>query len=110
MLLGLGFALFSSPNANAIMSSVDKKYFGVAGGMMGTMRLTGQMFSMGVVMVTLAVFHIAGVMITPAYHASLLQTTRTAFTIFAVFSFVGVFASLARGRSRWGFQGLAKLR
>jgi EmrB/QacA subfamily drug resistance transporter len=100
MLLGLGFALFSSPNANAIMGSVDKKYFGVAGGMMGTMRLTGQMFSMGVVMVTLAVFHIAGVMITPAYHASLLQTTRTAFTVFALFSFVGVFASLARGRSR----------
>jgi len=55
---------------------------------------------MGVVMVTLAVFHMAGVMITPAYHASLLQTTRTAFTIFALFSFVGVFASLARGSSR----------
>jgi EmrB/QacA subfamily drug resistance transporter len=100
MLLGLGFALFSSPNANAIMSSVDKKYFGVAGGMMGTMRLTGQMFSMGVVMVTLAVFHRSWVMITPAYHASLLQTTRTAFTIFALFSFVGVFASLARVSSR----------
>ena len=100
MLLGLGFALFSSPNANAIMSSVDKKHFGVASGMMGTMRLTGQMFSMGAVMVIFAVFHIAGVMITPAYHASLLQTTRTAFTVFALFSFAGVFASLARGRTR----------
>ena len=100
MLLGLGFALFSSPNVNAIMSSVDKKYFGVASGMMGTMRLTGQMFSMGAVMVIFAVFQLAGVMITPAYHASLLQTTRTAFTLFALFSFAGVFASLARGRSR----------
>ena len=99
MLLGLGFALFSSPNANAIMSSVDKKHFGVAGGMMGTMRLTGQMFSMGAVMVIFAVFHMAGVMITPAYHAALLHTTRTAFTVFALFSFAGVFASIARGRS-----------
>ncbi len=100
MFIGLGFALFSSPNANAIMSSVDKKHFGVAGGMMGTMRLTGQMFSMGAVMVILAVFHLAGVMIAPAYHASLLQTTRTAFTIFALISLTGVFASLSRGRSR----------
>ncbi len=100
MFLGLGFALFSSPNVNAIMSSVDKKYYGVASGMMGTMRLTGQMFSMGAVMAILSVFHIAGVMITPAYHASLLQTTRTAFTVFALFSFAGVFASLARGKSR----------
>ena len=100
MFIGLGFALFSSPNANAIMSSVDKKHFGVAGGMMGTMRLTGQMFSMGAVMVILAVFHLAGVMIASAYHASLLQTTRTAFTVFALISLTGVFASLSRGRSR----------
>ena len=47
-ILGLGFALFSSPNTNAVMSSVDKKYFGVASATLGTMRLTGQMLSMGI--------------------------------------------------------------
>ena len=29
MILGLGYAFFSSPNTNAIMSSVDKKYSGL---------------------------------------------------------------------------------
>ena len=53
-----------------------------------------------IVIAMVAVFHLAGVMITPAYHASLLQTTRTAFTVFALFSVAGVFASLSRGRRR----------
>ena len=48
VLLGLGFALFSSPNTNAVMSSVDKRFYGVASGTFGTMRLTGQMFSIWV--------------------------------------------------------------
>ena len=30
MLLGLGFALFSSPNTNAVMTSVDRKTYGIA--------------------------------------------------------------------------------
>jgi len=38
ILLGFGFALFSSPNTNAIMSSVEKKFYGVASGTLGTMR------------------------------------------------------------------------
>ena len=45
--LGLGFCFFLSPNLNALMSSVERKYYGVAAGMIGTMRLTGQAFSMG---------------------------------------------------------------
>jgi MFS family permease len=47
LLLGLGFALFSSPNTNAVMSSVDKKFYGVSSGTIATMRLIGQMLSMG---------------------------------------------------------------
>ena len=50
MLLGLGFALFSSPNTNAVMTSVDRKTYGIASSILGTMRLTGQMFSMGIAM------------------------------------------------------------
>ena len=40
--LGFGFALFSSPNTNAIMSAVEKKYYGIASGTLGTMRLCGR--------------------------------------------------------------------
>jgi hypothetical protein len=98
LLLGCGFGLFSSPNANAIMGAVDKKYLGVAGGTMATMRLTGQMLSMGTVMAILAFFHLSGVRITPAYHSMLLQTTRCAFMVFTLVCFLGIFASLARGK------------
>ena len=54
MLLGLGFGLFSSPNTNVIMSSVDKKFYGQASATTGTMRLTGQAFSMGIAMMAIA--------------------------------------------------------
>ena len=47
LILGFGFALFSSPNMNAIMSSVDRRFFGIASASVGTMRLLGQMLSMG---------------------------------------------------------------
>jgi len=42
-LLGFGFALFSSPNMNAIMSAVERRYLGIASGTVATMRLLGQM-------------------------------------------------------------------
>ena len=56
VVLGLGFALFSSPNTNAIMSSVETKFYGVASSMLSTMRLLGQMFSMGIAMLLFAVY------------------------------------------------------
>ena len=48
ILLGFGFALFSSPNTNAIMSSVERKFYGVASAILATMRSIGQTFSMGI--------------------------------------------------------------
>ncbi|MGI6711128.1 MAG: hypothetical protein ACOX4L_00005, partial [Bacillota bacterium] len=48
-LMGLGFALFSSPNTNAVMSAVEKRFYGIASSTLGTMRLTGQAISMAVV-------------------------------------------------------------
>ena len=64
MVLGFGFALFSSPNMNAIMGSVAKKYYGIASGSVGTMRLLGQMLSMGIATLVIALF-IGRVPITP---------------------------------------------
>lgn len=99
VILGLGFALFSSPNTNAVMSSVEKRFYGVASGILGTMRLTGQMLSLGIVMLLFALF-IGRAQITPEYYPLFLRTAKTAFTIFAVLCFGGIFASLARGRVR----------
>lgn len=97
VVLGLGFGLFSSPNTNAVMSSVSRKFYGVASGTIGTMRLIGQMFSLAIAMLLFALF-IGSVQITPAYHPHLLTSMKTAFVIFAVLCFGGIFASLARGK------------
>lgn len=99
VILGLGFAFFSSPNANAVMSSVENKFYGVASGTLGTMRLTGQMLSLGIVMLLFALY-MGKVQITPQYYPLFLMSVRTAFIIFAVLCFGGIFASLARGKIR----------
>ena len=99
VILGFGFALFSSPNANAIMSSVDKRLYGVASGALGTVRVFGQTLSMGISMSLIAVF-IGHVEITPGHGAALVSTVRAAFLIFGALCLAGVFASLARGKLR----------
>ena len=99
VILGLGFAFFAAPNTNAIMGSVERKFYGVASATMSTMRLTGAMMSMGIVMLLFAI-NLGRVQITPEYYASFLKSTNTAFIIFAVLCFGGIFASLARGKVR----------
>lgn len=99
VVLGLGFGLFSSPNMNAVLGSVERRHYGVASGTVGTMRLLGQMFSMGIVTLILAV-HVGRVPITPANHGQFLAGMRTAFAVFAALCGAGIFASLARGRMR----------
>lgn len=99
LLLGFGFALFSSPNTNAVMSSVDKRSYGIASATLGTMRLTGQMLSMGIVMMIFAVT-IGDTQLTPEYYPAFLQSMKIAFTIFSLLCVGGVFASLARGKVR----------
>jgi EmrB/QacA subfamily drug resistance transporter len=103
IVLGLGFAFFTSPNTNAVMSSVDRKVYGVASGMLGTMRLTGQAFSMGLALLLFA-FYIGPVKITPSYYPQFLQSMHTAFIIMSALCFAGAFASAARGRIRKGVQ------
>ncbi len=97
MLLGLGFGLFSSPNTNAIMSSVERKYFGVAGAMVSTMRQLGMMFSMGILMMLLALW-LGKAAIEPGNFEAFMTCLRIAFVVFAVTCFGGIFASLARGK------------
>jgi MFS family permease len=99
VLLGFGFALFSSPNTNAVMSSVEHRFYGVASATLGTMRLTGQMLSMGIAMVILAIY-VGKVQITAAYYALFLASLQTTIGVFAVLCFLGIFASLARGKVR----------
>jgi hypothetical protein len=99
MVVGFGFALFSSPNTNAVMSSVERKSYGVASGILGTMRQTGMMFSMALVMILFSMI-IGRVQIAPENYLSFLKCMKIAFLISALLCSAGVFASLARGRLR----------
>lgn len=97
--LGFGFALFAAPNTNAVMSSVEKKFYGIASAMVATMRLTGGMFSMGITMLVFGVYIGRG-QIRPEHYPLFLKSAKAAFAIFALLCFGGIFASLARGKVR----------
>jgi EmrB/QacA subfamily drug resistance transporter len=103
ILLGFGYALFSSPNMNAIMGSVERRSYGVASGMLATMRLIGQMLSMGIATLLFALF-LGRVEITPELYPLFAASARAAFVVFAALCVLGVFASLARGEIRSGRQ------
>jgi len=97
LLMGTGFGLFSSPNSNAIMSSVEKRHLGVASGVLGTMRMIGQMMSMGIAMMLIALY-LGKKPISPETYPGLLASMRTGFIIFSALSVCGIFASLARNK------------
>jgi len=99
ILMGFGFALFSSPNTNAVMSSAPKTAYGVASATLATMRQVGMVLSMGIAMLMFTLY-IGRVQITPEYYPLFQQSMKTAFIIFAILCFGGIFASLARGKVR----------
>ncbi len=97
VILGLGLGLFSSPNTNAIMGSVDRSAYGVASGTLGTMRLTGQMLSMGIAMMVLA-NSVGNVLLVPALYPAFLDGMRISMLISAVLCTAGIAFSLVRCR------------
>lgn len=99
LLQGAGFGLFSSPNTNSVMGSVEKKYYGVASATLSSMRLMGQMLSMGITMLVFALYLGQG-KIGPGNIGFFLAGFRSAFVIFSALCFFGIFASLARGNIR----------
>ena len=99
LLMGFGFALFSSPNTNAVMSSAPKTAYGVASATLGTMRGIGMVLSMAITMLMFTVY-IGRVQITPDHYPLFQESMKTSFIIFAVLCFGSIFASLARGKVR----------
>jgi len=99
LLIGGGFALFSSPNTNAIMGSVERKYYGLASGMTSTMRQTGQTLGIAIGTMMLSVF-VGKMQVTPEKIPQFMSAVKTVFIISTVLCFFGVFASLARGKER----------
>ncbi len=94
---GLGFALFSSPNVNAIMSAVPSARYGVASSVVSTARMLGQSFGMAMILLIFSVT-MPGMRLSPEHGAELFHSMRIAFGVSTALSLLGVFASLARGR------------
>lgn len=99
LVLGLGYALFSSPNTNAIMSSVDRRHYGVASSMVATMRAIGQLASIAIVMMIFSIV-IGRVEVTPDVYPQFLASVQIAFLVLGILNVFGIFASYARGKIR----------
>lgn len=98
-ILGLGFGLFSSPNTNIIMGSVQRKFYGIASATVSTMRLIGQTMSIGIATLIFALF-IGRVQISPDQYHALLQSIQICFIVFTALCFAGIYASWRRGDHR----------
>jgi len=94
--LGTGFALFSSPNMNAIMGAVEKRHYGLASGTVATMRLLGQMFSMAMATVVLALI-VGRQAIVPENYGLFLRSIHMVFFLSAGLCLSGVYFSWFRG-------------
>jgi len=93
--LGIGLGFFASPNTNAVMSSAPKKFYGIAAGMLATMRVLGQMFSMALIGTILS-FCMGNKKIIPENFHLFLKTLKISFLTFSILCFIGIFASLKR--------------
>lgn len=99
VILGFGYALFSSPNSNAIMGSVSRRHYGVASSVITTMRAVGMSMSMAMATVMISVF-VGEAAIGPENVPSLLQAMRACLGVSIALCLGGIAASLARGRIR----------
>jgi MFS family permease len=90
--LGFGFGLFSSPNTNMVMSSVDRKFYGIASATVSTMRSTGMMFSMAIASLSVHVF-VGEQKINDTNIESFIHSSKVIFMIFTLLCIVGVFSS-----------------
>ena len=97
VITGFGFSLFSSPNANAIMSAVAKQYYGSAGGALAIMRILGQMSSM-ILMTLIFALMIGQVEINPSNYRYLEQAIGICFAVSACLCVPGCIFSLVRGQ------------
>ncbi len=94
--VGLGFALFSSPNMNTIMSSVERTQYGQASGLAASMRVFGQIISMSIITLLIS-FNLGSQSIEAVSDQMFLTAMQWGFIIFAIIGIPGIFFSHFRG-------------
>jgi EmrB/QacA subfamily drug resistance transporter len=97
-ILGLGFGLFSSPNTNMVMSSVQPRYYGIASATLSTMRTTGMMFSMAIASLSVHIF-LGNQKINDSNIESFIHSSKVVFIVFTVLCIIGMFSSFVGKKS-----------
>jgi len=93
IIFGTGIGLFYASNTKLVLSSVDKRYFGIASATLSNSRSIGQIFGMGIV--TLVISAILGdVQIAPSNYPGLIMSLRISLVGIAVISATGIFTSI----------------
>ncbi|HPM61861.1 MAG TPA: MFS transporter, partial [Methanoregulaceae archaeon] len=93
ILLGCGLGLFSTPNTTVVMGSVEKSQYGIASSFLATMRSTGMMLSMGIVMIVFSML-LGSTSITPELSQGFLASMQIIFVVFFVLTILGALISL----------------
>lgn len=90
--LGFGFGLFSSPNTNVVMSSVENQFYGVASATLATMRNLGMMFSMAIASLAVHAF-IGNKILGDTTIGEFMTASKVIFLLFSFLCIVGVYTS-----------------
>ena len=94
-LSGLGFALFSTPNTNAVMSCVKKEDYGTASSILSTMRSLGHTASMSAV-TAISGIYMGSSSIGEVPQEMLMKTLHVSFAIFTFLCILGIFMAAKR--------------
>ncbi|WP_406534941.1 MFS transporter [Methanobrevibacter sp.] len=102
ILQGIGMGLFTTPNTNAIMSSVPPNETPNASAAQSAMRTIGQTMSLGILTLVFA-WIMGNLKLTPQYAAMIVQASQLICIICTVICIIAIFASLVGIRSKDSF-------
>jgi EmrB/QacA subfamily drug resistance transporter len=96
VIIGVGFAFFSSPNTNSLMGCVEKDCLSVASAMLPTMRQLGMIVST-IIAINILTIYIGTAVISSAPVSALMIGIHTTFIVFSALCSLGVIVSFLGG-------------
>lgn len=99
--IGLGVGIFITPNTVVILAGVEPRQYGMASGIVGTMRTLGLAMSMTTVTLVFSLL-MGGQAVSPQTVPGFLTSMQVCLAAFAAYSCVGLGASLGRGAGKKG--------
>lgn len=95
IIAGTGFAMFSSPNNNAIMNCVEPKDYGITNSIIATMRNYGQSSGMAVINI-ITVLILGDGTLEAAKVGDIISMIHISFIVFSIICVSGIIFSLSR--------------